>query len=112
MAFDRSIFRRHLAKMVGDLPVTFSFSGTACTGTLAQRTTTDDLQEGGYVIDYDLVLHVPLQVQTNGTWAATFASQPGLGDSVTISGTSHRVVKLDHSQDGLELVLGLKGVNR
>ena len=57
-------------------------------------------------------LHVPLEVLSNGSWTSTFPTEPTLGNAVTIAGTSYRVVKLDHSQDGLELVLGLKGVNR
>lgn len=67
----------------------------------------DELEPGGFVTDYDLELHAPLQVKVNGTWAAAFSTQPGLGAQIGISGVSYTVGRGPvQSPNGLELVLG------
>ena len=110
---DLDEFRADLAEVVGDLPATFTFSGTTYTGFKSQRGSTEDLEPGGFLDESDFRLHVPLQVKVSGTWANTFAVEPGLGGIVVVTSSgTHKIARLSHSQDGVMLTLGLMTVNR
>lgn len=113
MSLDLDEFKGDLRGIRDDLPVTFLFSGTYYTGFQSQRVSTEDLQSGGFLDQFDFRLHVPLQVQTSGTWTNTFATEPALGSIIVVTGSgTHKIARLSHSQDGLLLSLGLASMNR
>ena len=106
MSLDLTELRADLHAMVNDLPVTFTFSGTGYTGCRDVATATDELLAGGFAGDELLNLHVPLKTTTG---ANTFTVEPASGTFVAIGGVTYTVIRADHSLDGLELILGLKG---
>ena len=111
MSFQTEL-RDDLAEMVADLPVTFTFDGTNYTGTQSERTTTQTLEPGGYLDDFDLTLVVPLQVKVSGAWQTTFTTEPDHGDQITIGSRTYKVIRTSHGQGGQSLTMNLATVNK
>ena len=113
MALDTNELRGDLNEMVGDLPVTFAWASAVITGTISERSTTEDLQEGGFLVDNVFDLCVALETpDASGNYADTFTTEPVSGDQITIKGTAYRVATVKHSQDDQLLTLGMTALTR
>lgn len=113
MSLNLAEFKNDLIEVRDDQPLTFSFDGTSHVGFRGNTVTTEELEPGGFLDQFDLNLHCPIYTKTSGTFTLTFGSEPIIGSTIVVptSGT-FKVGRLDRSQDDLEFILGLRSMNR
>lgn len=112
-----------LLGMIEDHPVTFTWDGDEYEGTIGTLTKTEQLQEGGFLGDFDLVLVTSILKRTAAgvnELVPRFDENelPAIGDTVVIEDpvtevdTSYRVELVRRDEYGAGIHLGLRTTNK
>lgn len=74
-----------MAIILADAGETFTHNGTDYACIVSERSSTKELEEGGFMLDYDFVIV---------TRKSLFDTAPALGETVTYRGNTHRIVRV------------------
>lgn len=99
MALDSSRLVAELDSMIADLPATVTFGDLTFDAAASTATVGADINEGGFLPSRDITLNVK-------STAATRKVKVGSKVSVSTAGvsTDYRVISVERSQDGNELI--------
>lgn len=103
----------NLVQIVADDPVDFTWSGSTYRATCTQRTTSKDLDSGGFLADFDSAILVPVSVfsigyPTENQKVGLFCDNAGIPCIEGTTGSaelSHRIVRVGRAGGGLHLFL-------
>jgi len=107
MALDTVRLASELDSMIADLPVTVTFGNVTFSAAITMATVGSDIEEGGFMPSRDAGLHVK-------ETAATKTVKVGSKITVAANGvtTTYRVVSVERSQDGQELIFSCQSHRR
>jgi hypothetical protein len=107
MALDTARLATELDSMIADLPATVTFGQSTFGAAVTQGTVGSDIQEGGFMPNRDIGLHVKA---TEATRAVKVGSKlVVLSAGVT---KTYRVTTIERSQDGQELIFSCNSPSR
>ena len=107
MALDTARLATELDSIIADLPATVTFGSSTFSAAATQATTGADIEEGGFLPSRDVGLHAK-------STATTRAVKVGSKISVDVAGisTTYRVITVERSQDGQELIFSCRSHRR
>ena len=107
MALDTARLASELDSMIADMPATVTFGSATFSAAMTMATVGSDIEEGGFMPSRDVGLHVK-------ETATTKAVKVGSKISVALQGvtTIYRVVSIERSQDGQELIFSCQSHRR
>lgn len=88
---------RDYIQLLNDAPVDFTFEGVEYTGTRGALTKANNMNEGGFVNDFDLQVATSIKkVDQNDNLVNRFSNgvTPDTGDKITVGGTNYRVERV------------------
>ena len=88
-----------MAVILADAGEVFTFGGTDYACIVSERSSTKELEEGGFMLDYDFLIV---------TRKSLFATAPALGQTVTYRGVTHRIVRVAPNYSDKILNLSVK----
>lgn len=107
MALDTVRLAAELDSMIADMPVTVTFGNATFSAAMTMATVGADIAEGGFLPSRDVGLHVKSSATTNSVKVGSKLDVASQG--VT---TTYRVVSIERSQDGQELILSCQSQRR
>lgn len=107
MALDTTRLAAELDSIIADLPATVTFGSSTFSAAVTMGTIGADIEEGGFMPSRDIGLHVK-------STATTRSVKVGSKLSVALQGvtTVYRVVSIERSQDGQELIFSCQSHRR
>jgi hypothetical protein len=107
MALDTVRLAAELDSMIADMPATVTFGTATFSAAMTMATVGSDIEEGGFMPSRDVGLHVK-------ETATTKTVRVGSKISVALQGitTTYRVVSIERSQDGQELIFSCQSHRR
>lgn len=107
MALDTARLATELDSLIADLPATVTFGSSTFSAAVTQATTGADINEGGFLPARDIGLHAK-------STATTRAVKVGSKLSASVAGisTDYRVISVERSQDGNELIFSCQSHRR
>jgi hypothetical protein len=107
MALDTARLATELDSIIADLPATVTFGEATFSAAVTQSTTGADIEEGGFLPARDVGLHVKSTATTRSVKVGSKLDVASAG--VT---TTYRVISIERSQDGQELILSCQSHRR
>ena len=107
MALDTTRLAAELDAIIADLPATVTFGEATFSAAVTQGTIGADINEGGFLPSRDIGLHVKATATTR---AVTVGSKL-IVDSQGVT-TTYRVITVERSQDGNELIFSCQSHRR
>jgi len=107
MALDTTRLASELDSIIAELPATVTFGSATFSAAVTQSTIGADIEEGGFLPSRDIGLHVTSTATTRSVKVGSKLSVASQG--VT---TVYRVVSIERSQDGQELLLSCQSHRR
>ncbi len=107
MALDTTRLAAELDAIIADLPATVTFGDETFSAAVTQGTIGADINEGGFLPSRDIGLHVT-------STATSRTVKVGSKLTVTSAGvtTTYRVITVERSQDGNELIFSCQSHRR
>lgn len=107
MALDTARLATELDSIIADLPATVTFGTSTFSAAVTQGTVASDIEEGGFMPARDIGLHVR-------STATTTAVKVGSKLSVVSQGVTktYRVISIERSHDGQELIFSCQSPSR
>jgi hypothetical protein len=107
MALDTARLAAELESLIADMPATVTHRTATFQAALTMATTGADIQEGGFLPSRDVALHVRATETTS-------AVKVGAKLDVLLQGvkTTYRVISVERSQDGQELIISCQSHRR
>lgn len=107
MALDTARLATELDSIIADLPATVTFGSATFSASVTMATTGADIEEGGFMPSRDVGLHVKSTTTTRSVKVGSKLDVASQG--VT---TTYRVISVERSQDGQELVFSCQSHRR
>lgn len=107
MALDTTRLASELDSIIADLPATVTFGEATFSAAVTMATTGADIEEGGFMPSRDVGLHVKSTATTRSVKVGSKLSVASQG--VT---TIYRVISIERSQDGQELIFSCQSHRR
>jgi hypothetical protein len=107
MALDTARLATELDSMIADLPATVTFGTSTFSAAVTQGTVGSDIAEGGFMPSRDLGLHVKSTETTRAVKVGSKLSVVSAGITKT-----YRVISIERSQDGQELIISCQSPSR
>jgi hypothetical protein len=107
MALDTARLATELDAMIADLPATVTFGESTFSAAVTQGTVGSDIADGGFMPSRDIGLHVKSTTTTRSVIVGSKLSV--LSASVT---KTYRVISIERSQDGQELIISCQSPSR
>jgi len=107
MALDTTRLASELDSIIADLPATVTFGEDTFSAAVTMATTGADIEEGGFLPARDVGLHVKSTTTTRSVKVGSKLSVASQG--VT---TIYRVISIERSQDGQELIFSCQSHRR
>ena len=107
MALDTARLASELDSIIADMPATVTFGSNTFSAALTIATKGADIEEGGFLPSRDVALHAK-------STATTRSIRVGSKLEVTLGGdsTTYRVITIERSQDGQELIISCQSHRR
>ena len=107
MALDTARLATELDSIIADLPATVAFGTSTFSAAVTMATTGADIEEGGFMPSRDVGLHVKSTTTTRTVKVGSKLDVASQG--VT---TTYRVISVERSQDGQELIFSCQSHRR
>ena len=107
MALDTARLATELDSIIADLPATVTFGTSTFSAAVTMATTGADIEEGGFMPSRDVGLHVK---STTTTRAVKVGSKLDVASQGVT--TTYRVISVERSQDGQELIFSCQSHRR
>jgi hypothetical protein len=107
MALDTARLATELDSMIADLPATVTFGTLTFSAAVTQGTVGSDIEEGGFLPSRDIGLHVKSTTATRSVKVGSKLTVESAGVTKT-----YRVISIERSQDGQELILSCQSPSR
>lgn len=107
MGLDTARLATELDSMIADLPATVTFGTSTFSAAVTQGTVGSDIAEGGFMPSRDLGLHVKSTETTRAVKVGSKLSVVSAGITKT-----YRVISIERSQDGQELIISCQSPSR
>ena len=107
MALDTARLATELDSIIADLPATVTFGTSTFSAAVTMATTGADIEEGGFMPSRDVGLHVKSTTTTRTVKVGSKLDVASQG--VT---TTYRVISVERSQDGQELIFSCQSHRR
>lgn len=107
MALDTTRLASELDSIIADLPATVTFGEATFSAAVTQSTIGADINEGGFLPSRDIGLHVKSTETTRSVKVGSKLDVASQG--VT---TTYRVISVERSQDGQELIFSCQSHRR
>ena len=107
MALDTARLATELDSMIADLPATVTFGTSTFSAAVTQGTVGSDIAEGGFMPSRDIGLHVKSTETTRAVKVGSKLSVVSAGITKT-----YRVISIERSQDGQELIISCQSPSR
>ena len=107
MALDTARLATELDSMIADLSATVTFGTSTFSAAVTQGTVGSDIAEGGFMPSRDLGLHVKSTETTRAVKVGSKLSVVSAGITKT-----YRVISIERSQDGQELIISCQSPSR
>jgi hypothetical protein len=107
MPIDSARLATELDSMIADLPATVTFGTSTFSAAVTQGTVGSDIAEGGFMPSRDLGLHVKSTETTRAVKVGSKLSVVSAGITKT-----YRVISIERSQDGQELIISCQSPSR
>jgi hypothetical protein len=107
MALDTARLATELDSMIADLPAVVTFGALTFSAAVTQGTVGSDIEEGGFLPSRDIGLHVKSTTATRSVKVGSKLTVESAGVTKT-----YRVISIERSQDGQELILSCQSPSR
>jgi hypothetical protein len=107
MALDTARLATELDSMIADLPATVTFGTSTFDAAVTQGTVGSDIAEGGFMPSRDIGLHVKSTTTTRSVIVGSKLTVLSAGITKT-----YRVISIERSQDGQELIISCQSPSR
>ena len=107
MPIDSARLATELDSMIADLQATVTFGTSTFSAAVTQGTVGSDIAEGGFMPSRDLGLHVKSTETTRAVKVGSKLSVVSAGITKT-----YRVISIERSQDGQELIISCQSPSR
>jgi hypothetical protein len=107
MALDTARLATELDSIIADLPATVTFGSSTFSAAVTQGTVGSDIAEGGFLPSRDIGLHVKSTTDTRAVKVGSKLTVLSAGVTKT-----YRVISIERSQDGQELILSCQSPSR
>ena len=107
MALDTARLATELDSIIADLPATVTFGSSTFPAAVTMATTGADIEEGGFMPSRDVGLHAK---STTTTRAVKVGSKLDVASQGVT--TTYRVISVERSQDGQELIFSCQSHRR
>lgn len=107
MALDTARLATELDSIIADLPATVTFGSATFSAAVTMATTGADIEEGGFMPSRDVGLHAKSTTTTRSVKVGSKLNVASQG--VT---TTYRVISIERSQDGQELIFSCQSHRR
>lgn len=107
MALDLARLATELDSIIADLPATVTFGTSTFGAAVTQGTVASDIEEGGFLPSRDIGLHVKSTETTRAVKVGSKLSVVSQGITKT-----YRVVSVERSHDGQELIFSCQSPSR
>lgn len=107
MALDTARLATELDSIIADLPATVTFGAVTFSAAVTQGTVGSDISEGGFMPSRDIGLHVKSTTDTRAVKVGSKLEVLSAGITKT-----YRVISIERSQDGQELIFSCQSPSR
>ncbi len=107
MALDTARLAAELDSIIADLPAVVSFGALTFSAAVTQGTVGSDIEEGGFLPSRDIGLHVRSTEDTRKIKVGSKLTVESAGITKT-----YRVISIERSQDGQELIISCQSPSR
>jgi hypothetical protein len=107
MALDTARLASELDSIIADLPATVTFGTATFSAAVTQGTASADIEEGGFLPARDIGLHVRSTADTRTVKVGSKLTVVSEGVTKT-----YRVISIERSQDGQELIFSCQSPSR
>jgi hypothetical protein len=107
MALDTARLATELDSMIADLPATVTFGSSTFSAAVTQGTVGSNIAEGGFLPARDIGLHVKSTTTTRAVKVGSKLEVVSAGVTKT-----YRVISIERSQDGQELIFSCQSPSR
>jgi len=107
MALDTARLATELDSIIADLPATVTFGSSTFSAAVTQGTVGSDIAEGGFMPSRDIGLHVKSTTTTRAVKVGSKLQVLSVGITKT-----YRVISIERSQDGQELIFSCQSPRR
>jgi hypothetical protein len=107
MALDTARLATELDAMIADLSATVTFGTSTFSAAVTQGTVGSDIAEGGFMPSRDIGLHVKSTTTTRSVIVGSKLTILSAGITKT-----YRVISIERSQDGQELIISCQSPSR
>jgi hypothetical protein len=107
MALDTARLATELDSIIADLPATVTFGSSTFSAAVTQGTVGNDIEEGGFLPNRDIGLHVKSTETTRTVKVGSKLSVASQGITKT-----YRVISIERSHDGQELIFSCQSPSR
>ena len=107
MALDTARLATELDSIIADLPATVTFGTSTFSAAVTQGTVASDIEEGGFMPARDIGLHVRSTTTTTAVKVGSKLSVASQGVTKT-----YRVISIERSHDGQELIFSCQSPSR
>jgi hypothetical protein len=107
MALDTARLATELDSIIADLPATVTFGTSTFSAAVTQGTVASDIEEGGFMPARDIGLHVRSTTTTAAVKVGSKLSVVSQGVTKT-----YRVISIERSHDGQELIFSCQSPSR
>ena len=107
MALDAARLATELDSIIADLPATVTFGTSTFSAAVTQGTVGSDIEEGGFMPNRDIGLHVKSTETTRTVKVGSKLSLVSQGITKT-----YRVISIERSHDGQELIFSCQSPSR
>ena len=107
MALDTARLATELDSIIADLPATVTFGTSTFSAAVTMATTGADIEEGGFMPSRDVGLHVKSTTTTRSVKVGSKLDVASAGIT-----TTYRVISVERSQDGQELIFSCQSHRR
>jgi hypothetical protein len=107
MGLDTARLATELDSIIADLPATVTFGTSTFSAAVTQGTVASDIEEGGFMPARDIGLHVRSTTTTTAVKVGSKLSVVSQGVTKT-----YRVISIERSHDGQELIFSCQSPRR
>lgn len=107
MALDTARLATELDSIIADLPATVTFGSATFSAAVTMATTGADIEEGGFMPSRDVGLHAKSTTTTRSVKVGSKLAVASQGVA-----TTYRVISIERSQDGQELIFSCQSHRR
>ena len=107
MALDTARLATELDSIIADLPATVTFGTSTFSAAVTQGTVASDIEEGGFMPARDIGLHARSTTTTTAVKVGSKLSVVSQGVTKT-----YRVISIERSHDGQELIFSCQSPSR